>query len=45
MKKEEIREILYSFIDFHTVREIDRLDLRILADRFLEEEINDWIYC
>ena len=41
MKKEEIREILYSFIDFHTVREIDRLDLIILADRFLEDEIND----
>tara|TARA_R100001594_G_scaffold138419_1_gene182062 strand:+ start:406 stop:537 length:132 start_codon:yes stop_codon:yes gene_type:complete len=39
MKKEEIKEILYSFIDFHTVREIDRLDLRILADRFIDEEL------
>ena len=45
MNKEKIRDILYSFIDFHTTREIDRLDLRVLADRFLEEEINDWIYC
>ena len=41
MNKEKIRDILYSFIDFHTTREIDRLDLRVLADRFLEEEIND----
>jgi len=39
MKKEEIKEILYSFIDFHTVRKIDRLDLRILADRFIDEEL------
>ena len=41
MNKEKIRDILYSFIDFHTTREIDRLALRVLADRFLEEEIND----
>tara|TARA_R100000008_G_C3574095_1_gene164070 strand:- start:1128 stop:1259 length:132 start_codon:yes stop_codon:yes gene_type:complete len=39
MKKEEIKEILYSFIEFYTVREIDRLDMRILADRFIDEEL------
>ena len=37
--KEEIKEILYSFIEFYTVREIDRLDMRILADRFIDEEL------
>ena len=36
--REKIRDILYSFIDFHTVREIDNLDLKILADKFLEEQ-------
>ena len=36
--KEIIRDALYQFIDFHTVREIDRLDLRILADKFVDEE-------
>ena len=39
MNRKEIKEILYGFIDFHTVREIDRLDLRILADRFIDEEL------
>ena len=33
-----IKDAIYKFIDFHTTREIDRLDLRILADRFLDEE-------
>tara|TARA_Y100000593_G_C4242236_1_gene302758 strand:+ start:669 stop:932 length:264 start_codon:yes stop_codon:yes gene_type:complete len=37
--KEEIKEILYSFIEFYTVREIDRLDMRILADRFIDEQL------
>ena len=36
--KEKIRDILYSFIEFHTTREIDTLDLKILADKFLEEQ-------
>jgi hypothetical protein len=38
MNIKEIRQILYSFIEFHTTREIDKLDLKILADRFLDEE-------
>ena len=39
MNRKEIKEILYGFIDFYTVRIIDRLDLRILADRFIDEEL------
>ena len=39
MSRKEIKEILYGFIDFHTVREIDTLDLKILADRFIDEEL------
>ena len=39
MNRKEIKEILYGFIDFHTVRKIDRLDLRILADRYIDEEL------
>ena len=39
MNRKDIKEILYGFIDFHTVREIDRLDLKILADRFIDEEL------
>ena len=41
MNRKEIKEILYGFIDFHTVREIDRLDLKILADRFIDEELGE----
>ena len=37
-RKEYIHRLLYEFIDFHTTREIDTLDLKILADRFLDEE-------
>jgi len=36
--KEIIRDALYQFIDFYTTRDIDKLDLRILADRFVDEE-------
>ena len=36
--KEIIRDALYQFIEFHTTREIDKLDLKILADKFLEEK-------
>ena len=39
MNRNDIKEILYGFIDFHTTREIDRLDLKILADRFLDEQL------
>ena len=39
MSRKEIKEILYGFIDFHTVREIDTIDLKILADRFIDEEL------
>ena len=39
MNRKEIKEILYGFIDFHTVRELDTLDLKILADRLINEEL------
>ena len=39
MNRKEIKEILYGFIDFYTVREIDTIDLKILADRFIDEEL------
>ena len=38
-RKEYIHRLLYEFIDFHTTREIDTLDLKILADRFIDEEL------
>tara|TARA_X000001388_G_C2145723_1_gene90482 strand:- start:115 stop:372 length:258 start_codon:yes stop_codon:yes gene_type:complete len=40
MNKKEKKELLYGFIDFYTTRDIDKLDLRILADRYLEEGDN-----
>ena len=39
MNRKDIKEILYGFIDFHTVRDIDNLDLKILADKFLDEQL------
>ena len=36
--KEIIRDALYQFISFYKEDELDRLDLRILADRFVDEE-------
>lgn len=43
--KELQRDKLYKFIDFYTQDELDRLDMRFVVDRFLEEEnISDWIY-
>ena len=35
---EIIRDALYQFINFYKEDELDRLDLRILADRFVNEE-------
>ena len=40
MDKKEKKELLYGFIDFYTTRDIDKLDLRILADRYVEEGDN-----
>ena len=40
MNKKEKKEFLYGFIDFYTTRDIDKLDLRILADRYVEEADN-----
>ena len=40
MNKKEKKELLYGFIDFYTTRDIDKLDLRILADRYVEEADN-----
>tara|TARA_R100001594_G_C3954942_1_gene243930 strand:- start:239 stop:436 length:198 start_codon:yes stop_codon:yes gene_type:complete len=36
--KELQRDKLYKFIDFYTQDELDRLDMRFVVDRFLEEE-------
>ena len=35
---EIVRDALYQFICFYKEDELDRLDLRILADRFVDEE-------
>ena len=36
--KEIVRDALYQFIAYYKQEEIDRLDLRIIADRFVDEE-------
>ena len=35
--KEVIRDALYQFIEYYKQEEIDRLDLRIIADKFVKE--------
>mgnify|MGYP003646306557 CR=1 FL=1 len=37
--KEKIREALYSFISFYTQDELERLDMRFVADKYVEEEV------
>ena len=36
--KELIREGIYGFIDYYTTNELDRVDLRIIADKYVDEE-------
>ena len=35
---EKIREALYSFISFYTQDELERLDMRFVVDKYIEEE-------
>ena len=34
------RELLYRFIEYYTESEIDRFDLKAVADKYLEENEN-----
>ena len=36
--KELIREGIYGFIAYYTIDELDRVDLRIIADKYIDEE-------
>ena len=36
--KELIREGIYGFITYYTQNEIDRVDLRVIADKYVDEE-------
>ena len=36
--KELIREGIYGFIAYYTTNELDRVDLRIIADKYVDEE-------
>jgi|TARA_R110002020_G_scaffold118349_1_gene270557 hypothetical protein len=38
MNKEILREAIYGFISFYTQDELERLDLRFVADKFVDEE-------
>ena len=39
--QDERDSILYKFIDYYTQDELERLDMRFVADKFLEEEENE----
>ena len=41
MTKEQKRELLYEFINFYSQDDLNRLDMRFVADKFLEEADND----
>ena len=38
MNKELIREAVYGFIAYYTIDELERLDLRFVADKYIDEE-------
>ena len=38
MNKELIREAVYWFIAYYTIDELERLDLRFVADKYVDEE-------
>ena len=35
--KEIVREALYGFIEYYTQDELDRVDLRIIADKYIDD--------
>ena len=35
--KEVVREALYGFIEYYTQDELDRVDLRIIADKYIDD--------
>ena len=36
--------VLYRFIDYYTQDELERLDMRFVVDKFLEdEEVEEWL--
>ena len=37
--REIVREALYGFIEYYTQDEIERIDLRIIADKYIEENL------
>ena len=37
--KEVIRDALYGFIEYYTQDELESVDLRIIADRYIEETL------
>ena len=37
--QDERESILYKFIDYYTQDELERLDMRFVADKFMEEEV------
>ena len=39
--KELIREALYKFIDYYTKDKFARVDLQIIADKFIEKHLED----
>ena len=40
--QDERESILYKFIDYYTIDELERLDMRFVADKFMEEEVK-WL--
>ena len=36
--KEIIREALYGFIDYYTQDELDRVDLKLIADNYIKDD-------
>ena len=39
--KEVIREALYGFIDYYSSDEFERVDLKLIADTYLESKDNE----
>jgi GTPase Era involved in 16S rRNA processing len=39
--KNNIKDALYKFIDYYTQDELENLDMRFVADKFLEEEVEE----
>ena len=41
--QDEREKILYRFIDYYTIDELERLDMRFVADKFLEKGGKEWL--